>query len=209
MKMTEPKYSKKTSFDRNKKYAYYESDIAKNDKKIEDYKNVRSMERERNLKMANGVIDANGTNASDKDDERAIAMPDRNTAMPDRDDRNDRVTAMPEREPPFYYEKMNFIIHGMHSSAANHDAILRDFMPYGEIIYLTQMVPDENGCNKTRLVIDHWYDEPDIDMTYIIEVQNAIFKTGKYDLGQKGSYITKDPSQNLKDMGCKIVLDDN
>ena len=200
MKMTEPKYSKKTSFDRNKKYAYYESDIAKNDKKIEDYKNVRSMERERNLKIANGVIDANGTDASDKDVTAIHAMPDRVTAMP-------AMHAMPE--PPFYYEKMNFIIHGMHSSAANHDAILRDFMPYGEIIYLTQMVPDENGCNKTRLVIDHWYDEPDIDMTYIIEVQNAIFKTGKYDLGQKGSYITKDPTQSLKDMGCKIVLDDN
>ncbi len=197
MKMTEPKYSKKTSFDRNKKYAYYESDIAKNDKKIDDYKNARSMERERNLKMANGVIDTG------------------DTGMPDRVERDERVTAMPAMpmhaipEPPFYYEKMNFIIHGMHSSAANHDAILRDFMPYGEIIYLTQMVPDENGCNKTRLVIDHWYDEPDIDMTYIIEVQNAIFKTGKYDLGQKGSYITKDPSQSLKDMGCKIVLDDN
>ena len=192
MKMTEPKYSKKTSFDRNKKYAYYESDIAKNDKKIEDYKNARSMERERNLKIANGVIDKDDT-----DDERVTAMPER----------VHRDTAIPE--PPFYYEKMNFIIHGMHSSAANHDTILRDFMPYGEIIYLTQMVPDENGCNQTRLVIDHWYDEPDIDMTYIIEVQNAIFKTGKYDLGQKGSYITKDPSQSLKDMGCKIVLDDN
>jgi hypothetical protein len=124
MKMTEPKYSKKTSFDRNKKYAYYESDIAKNDKKIEDYKNVRSMERERNLKMANGV-DAN------------CVIDAGNTGMPDRVEHDERVTAMPAMpmhaipEPPFYYEKMNFIIHGMHSSAANHDAILRDFMPYG------------------------------------------------------------------------------
>jgi len=36
-KPTEPKYSKKTSFSRNKKYATSEMDIQKYDRKIEEY----------------------------------------------------------------------------------------------------------------------------------------------------------------------------
>ena len=191
--MSQPKYSKKTSFSRDKKYAYCESDVSKNDKKINDYKNVRGLERERNLKIANGANEVSGTSTSV------------NTSV------NTNTSATAQEQ--FYFEKMNFIISGMpfvSNTMNNVDTILREFLPYGKIIYVTQLAMDAQGRSNSKLVIDHWYDEPDIDMTFIVEVQTAILNHGKYnwfccDTAQV--YITKDPDQSLKDMGCKIVIE--
>ena len=193
--MSQPKYSKKTSFSRDKTYAYYESDVAKNDKKIDDYKNVRGLERERNLKIANGANEENEVSGTSANEVSA----------------NTNTSATVQDQ--FYFEKMNLIISGMPfipNTMNNTDTILREFAPYGKIIYATQLVMDTQGRSNSKLVIDHWYDEPDIDMTFIVEVQTAILNHGKYnwfccDTAQV--YITKDPDQSLKDMGCKIVIE--
>jgi hypothetical protein len=188
--MSQPKYSKKTSFSRDKKYAYCESDIAKNDKKIDDYKNVRGLERERNLKVANGTNETNEVSASE----------------------NEANTSAITQEQ-FYFEKMNLIISGMPfipNTMNNTDTILREFAPYGKIIYATQLAMDAQGRSNSKLVIDYWYDEPDIDMTFIVEVQTAILNHGKYNwfcCDNAQVYITKDPDQSVKDMGCKIVVE--
>jgi len=189
--MSQPKYSKKTSFSRDKKYAYCDFDIAKNDKKIDDYKNVRGMERDRNLKVANGTNETNETNETNA---------------------NEAIASASSQEQ-FYFEKMNLIISGMPfipNTMNNTDTILREFAPYGKIIYATQLAMDAQGRSNSKLVIDYWYDEPDIDMTFIVEVQTAILNHGKYnwfccDTAQV--YITKDPDQSVKDMGCKIVIE--
>ena len=199
--MSEPKYSKKTSFSRDKKYAYYESDIAKNDKKIDDYKNVRGLERERNLKIANGTneANANGTNEANA-----------NGTSASENEANENDASAQEQ---FYFEKMNLIISGMpftSNTMNNVDTILREFSPYGKIIYVTQLAMDAQRHSNSKLVIDYWYDEPDIDMTFIIEVQTAILNHGKYKwfcCDNAQVYITKDPDQSLKDMGCKIVME--
>lgn len=196
-KMSQPKYSKKTSFSRDKKYAYCESDVAKNDKKIDDYKNVRGLERERNLKIANGANEVSeNTNTNTNTNEVSSTSGTSATA-----------------QDQFYFEKMNLIISGMpfvSNTMNNVDTILREFSPYGKIIYVTQLAMDAQGHGNSKLVIDHWYDEPDIDMTFIVEVQTAILNHGKYNwfcCNAAQVYITKDPDQSLKDMGCKIVME--
>ena len=93
-KMSQPKYSKKTSFSRDKKYAYCESDVSKNDKKIDDYKNVRGLERERNLKIANGANEENEVSENT------------NTSASVNTSANTSATAQEQ----FYFEKMNLII---------------------------------------------------------------------------------------------------
>ena len=193
--MSQPKYSKKTSFSRDKKYAYCESDVAKNDKKIDDYKNVRGLERERNLKIANGA-----------NEENEVSNTNTNEVS---ENTNTSATAQEQ----FYFEKMNLIISGMpfvSNTMNNVDTILREFSLYGKIIYVTQLAIDAQGRSNSKLVIDHWYDEPDIDMTFIVEVQTAILNHGKYNwfcCDTSQVYITKDPDQSLKDMGCKIVME--
>ena len=196
-KMSQPKYSKKTSFSRDKKYAYCESDVSKNDKKIDEYKNVRGLERERNLKIANGANEENEANTNT------------NTSASASVSVNTSATAQHQ----FYFEKMNLIISGMpfiSNTMNNVDTILREFSPYGKIIYVTQLAMDAQGHSNSKLVIDHWYDEPDIDMTFIVEVQTAILNHGKYNwfcCNTAQVYITKDPDQSVKDMGCKIVME--
>ncbi len=199
--MSEPKYSKKTSFSRDKKYAYCESDIAKNDKKIDDYKNVRGLERERNLKVANGTS-ANEVHSNTND-----------TSASEVHSNTNDTSASVNAQEQFYFEKMNLIISGMpfiSNTMNNVDTILREFSPYGKIIYVTQLAMDAQGHSNSKLVIDYWYDEPDIDMTFIVEVQTAILNHGKYKwfcCDNAQVYITKDPDQSVKDMGCKIVME--
>jgi len=196
-KPTEPKYSKKTSFSRNKKYATSEMDIQKYDRKIEEYKNVRSSEREYNLKIANGI---NNNNDVCVEDVKPVREYSDNTSV--------------NRETQFYFEKMNFVISGIPSTQSNMlsiDTILREFSPYGKIIYVTQLVANENGYANCKLVIDHWYDEENIDMTFIIEVQNAILKNGIYNwfcVGDSQINIARDPEQTIRDMGAKIELEE-
>ena len=62
-----PKYDKKITFSREKKYVTCEADIVKQDMKSQNYKTVRSAERVNNLRLAEGMpskgmpIEDNGT----------------------------------------------------------------------------------------------------------------------------------------------------
>lgn len=198
-KPTEPKYSKKTSFNRQKKYANSAMDIEKFDKKNEEYKNVRGYERNHNLKIASGK----------EADIKAASRPleEDNCATINSNNTDDVMCV--NNEPPFYFEKMNFIISGIpfaKNTMTSMDTILREFSPYGKILYITQLVSD--SC---KLVIDYWYDEDTIDMSFIIEVQNAILKNGIYNwfcIDNIQINISKDPEQSIKSMGCKIVLEE-
>ena len=157
---------------------------------------MRGLERERNLKVANGTNEANSVH-SNTNDTSANSTSANDANMQDQ----------------FYFEKMNLIISGMpfiSNTMNNVDTILREFSPYGKIIYVTQLAMDAKGHSNSKLVIDYWYDEPDIDMTFIVEVQTAILNHGKYKwfcCDNAQVYITKDPDQSVKDMGCKIVME--
>lgn len=196
-KPTEPKYSKKTSFNRQKKYANSAMDIEKFDKKNEEYKNVRSLERNHNLKIASGK------EADVKHNDSVCEVRTHYNG-----NNTDDVMCV-NNESPFYFEKMNFIISGIvfaKNTMPNMDTILREFSPYGKILYVTQLVSD--SC---KLVIDHWYDEDAIDMSFIVEVQMAILKNGIYNwfcVDGVQINISKDPEQSIKSMGCKIVLEE-
>jgi hypothetical protein len=50
-----PKYDKKITFSREKKYVTCEADIVKQDIKSQNYKTVRSAERVNNLRLAEGM----------------------------------------------------------------------------------------------------------------------------------------------------------
>lgn len=62
-----PKYDKKITFSREKKYVTSEADIVKQDMKSQNYKTVRSAERVNNLRLAEGMpIEDNGTTIKTK-----------------------------------------------------------------------------------------------------------------------------------------------
>ena len=50
-----PKYDKKITFSREKKYVTSEADIVKQDMKSQNYKTARSAERVNNLRLAEGM----------------------------------------------------------------------------------------------------------------------------------------------------------
>ena len=82
-------------------------------------------------------------------------------------------------------------------TSRNLDAILKEFTPYGKISYVTY----SSVTNDVKLVVDQWY-----DMTFIVDVQCAIFKDGIYkSIGNMN--ITKDPEQSIREMGDKIIME--
>jgi hypothetical protein len=197
-KPVESKYSKNISFSRGKKYANSENDIRKNEEQINHYKQVRAAERDQNIMIASGKHNSVSNND------------DCDSHYDSRDSRDTPSNVVVKQEAPFYFEKMNLIICGMSSNTytmPNFDTILREFSSYGKILYVTQLPVNSDGHANIQLVIDHWYDEPDIDMSFIANVHSAIINNGFYNWFS-GIHIMRDPTQTIKDMGCKIVLDE-
>ena len=175
------KYGKKTTFSREKSYANSEFDIEKNDKKADKYRNERLTEREYNIKVASGIED-------DED----------NDVYAENKQHKEENEQRKEENEQFYYEKMNLIVHNLQASR-NLDAILKEFTPYGKISYVTY----SSVTNNVKLVVDQWYDD---DVTFIVDVQCAIFKDGIYkSIGNMN--ITKDPEQSIREMGDKIIME--
>ena len=182
------KYGKKTTFSREKSYANSEFDIEKNDKKADKYRNERHAERERNIKVANGI---------EEDEEEEEDNKNKQRKEENKSHKEDIIYL----EEQFYYEKMNLIVHNLQASR-NLDAILKEFTPYGKISYVTY----SSVTNDVKLVVDQWYDDDNIDMTFIVDVQCAIFKDGIYkSIGNMN--ITKDPEQSIREMGDKIIME--
>lgn len=182
------KYGKKSSFSREKLCAYSETDIQCNENKLEKYKNVRSVERKHNIDVAHGRTAAEEDAAAEEDTEE--------------DTEEDEIGYQ------FYYKKMNFIICNL-PAFYSLDSLINEFATYGKIQYITYLSADKDGINRAKLVVDGWYNYEDVDVSFIIEVQNAIMSDGEYiwtsnDVGKM--HIVRDTDQTLDELGEQIVV---
>jgi hypothetical protein len=203
-KQNDLKYGKKTTFSREKSFAYSETDIERNEKKLEEYKNERRAERKHNIDVANGF------------EEKVEEKVDKKKVKKDREDRIgykvDDVYST-ESEPAFYYKKMNLIVCNL-PAFYDLDSLVREFAIYGKIQYITYMSHGEDGTNCAKLVIDGWHNYVDVDVSFIIDVQTAILRNGKYmwtsnDVGKGKLYIVRDPDQKEDELGDQIVVEED
>lgn len=200
-KQNDLKYGKKSSFSREKSFAYSETDIERNEKKLEEYKSARSVERKHNIDLANGLEEK-----EDSKKEKKVKK-----------EREDRIgykvedVCVSDTESRFYYKKMNLIVCNL-PAFYSLDSLVHEFATYGKIQYITYACVGEDGTNRAKLVIDGWHDCEDMDMSFIIDVQTAILKDGKYlwtsnDVGKGKLYIVRDPDQKDEELGDQIVCE--
>ena len=203
-KQNDLKYGKKTTFSREKSFAYSETDIERNEKKLEEYKSARTVERKHNIDVANGF------------EEKVEEKVDKKKVKKDKEDRNGyKVNDVysTESEPLFYYKKMNLIVCNL-PAFYDLDSLVREFAIYGKIQYITYASVCEDGTNCAKLVIDGWHNYTDVDVSFIIDVQTAILREGKYlwtsnDVGKGKLYIVRDPDQTEDELGDQIVVEED
>ena len=114
----QPKYSKKSSFTRDKHYAYSEEDIERIDSKQNEWNEKRKDERTHNLKIASG-----------KPDEEVV------TGKPEKQKNDDyaiEYEESEEEEEPTYSPTMKLVMHGIHFKSPM-DNIMRTFQYYGDV----------------------------------------------------------------------------
>ena len=120
----QPKYSKKSSFSRDKHYAYSEEDIARIDSKQNEWNEKRKDERTHNLKIASG-----------KPDEVVTGKPDEEvTGKPEKQKNDDYAIEYEEseEEEPVYSPTMKLVMHGIPFKSPM-DNIMRTFQYYGDV----------------------------------------------------------------------------
>ena len=210
-KQNDLKYGKKSTFSREKSFAYSETDIERNEKKLEEYKSVRTVERKHNIDVANGL---------EEKVEEKVDKKDRKEK--DKENKEERVgykvddVCVSDTESLFYYKKMNLIVCNL-PAFYDLDSLVREFAIYGKIQYITYMSHmslGENGTNCAKLVIDGWHHYDDVDVSFIIDVQTAILRDGKYmwtsnDVGKGKLYIVRDPDQTQEELGDQIVVEED
>jgi len=110
----QPKYSKKSSFSRDKHYAYSEEDIERIDSKQNEWNEKRKDERTHNLKIASGKPDEVVTG---KPDEVVTGKPDEVvTGKPEKQKNDDyaiEYEESEEEEEPVYSPTMKLVMHGI------------------------------------------------------------------------------------------------
>lgn len=185
------KYGKKSTFSREKSYANSELDIMRSDERMDEYKKSRSAERKHNINVANGLSVDKQETIDNKLETRSL------------DDSS-------LHEDSFYYEKMNFIVNNL-PAFYNLDSLVNEFSTYGKIQYITYSCHYEDGTNSAKLVVDKWYDCEEVASTFILDVQTAILKDGKYrwtgnDVGRGKMTICQDPDQLESEMGDKVYM---
>jgi len=185
------KYGKKSTFSREKSYANSEFDIMRSDERMDEYKKSRSAERKHNINVANGL-------SVDKQETTSNKL----------ETRSEHDSSL--HESSFYYEKMNFIVNNL-PAFYNLDSLVNEFSTYGKIQYITYSCHYEDGTNSAKLVVDKWYDCEEVASTFILDVQTAILKDGKYrwtsnDVGRGKMTISQDPDQLESEMGDKVWL---
>jgi hypothetical protein len=198
------KYGKKSSISREKSFAYSETDIERNEKKLEEYKSARTVERKHNIDVANGF------------EEKVEEKVDKKKVKKDKEDRNGyKVNDVysTDTESLFYYKKMNFIVCNL-PAFYDLDSLVREFAIYGKIQYITYASVCEDGTNCAKLVIDGWHNYVDVDVSFIIDVQTAILRNGKYmwtsnDVGKGKLCIVRDPDQTEDELGDQIVVEED
>lgn len=191
------KYGKKSTFSREKSYANSELDIMRRDERMDEYKKSRSAERKHNINVANGLS---------VDKQETSGKPESNAGSKYKVSEQDSSL----HEDSFYYEKMNFIVNNL-PAFYNLDSLVNEFSTYGKIQYITYSCRYEDGTNSAKLVVDKWYDCEEVASSFIIDVQTAILKDGKYrwtsnDVGRGKMTICQDPDQLESEMGDKVWL---
>jgi len=194
------KYGKKSTFSREKSYANSELDIMRRDERMDEYKKSRSAERKHNTNVANGM----------SNDKETSGKPESNAGSKYKVSDDSLSDDSSNNEDSFYYEKMNFIVNNL-PAFYNLDSLVNEFSTYGKIQYITYSCRHEDGTNSAKLVVDKWYDCEDVASTFILDVQTAILKDGKYrwtsnDVGRGKMTICQDPDQLESEMGDKVYV---
>lgn len=183
------KYAK-SSFSREKTFAMSEQEIAKTDKKMNEYQMKRGAEREANIRAnCEARIQQTVGSASGIVDDGVI---DKSNDKSNNKDFN-------VKSPKFYFEKMNFVIHDL-PPRYNIDGVLREFSQYGKISYIRYST-DYKGY---KLVVEEWSED---HADTISKIQMDILENGRHEW-TTGSYITRDPEQTLAELGDKVEWDD-
>ena len=210
-KQNDSKYGKKSSFSREKSFAYSETDIERNEKKLEEYKSARSVERKHNIDVANGLEEKDKENKGGVQGETWFPLKKEKKSKEERVGYKVADVYSTESEPQFYYKKMNLIVCNL-PAFYNLDSLVLEFATYGKIQYITYVSVCEDGTNCAKLVIDGWHDCEDVDVSFIIDVQTAILREGKYmwtsnDVGKGKLYIVRDPDQKDEELGDQVWLE--
>jgi hypothetical protein len=186
----QPKYGKKSSFDREKHYVCSEEDISRIDNKLNEQKEKRREERDRNLKIASG-IDPNEEQKEKPKEKTKEKTKDKNNG----DYADDRIISDEEEdEPKRYFQKMNLIVHGLPLSY-NLDNVMRYFQHYGDIDKMHSIANIDSTYTIT-IVPNSWCE-------LIVEIQSDIAKNG-FSLYDNKYKITADDTQPMKHYGVKI-----
>jgi len=175
----ESKYGKKTSFSREKQYARSEAEIEHVSNNLDEWKQVRKEEREKNLRIASGKPLTN--------DESVI---------------NERLVKEHLRqsleEPATYYDRMNFVLHDIPLSY-NIDNVLRSFQYFGKVQYVRSRMNAETSTYTVTIVADEWSET-------IKDIQADIFNKG-FSIMDKYK-VTADETQPVSEYGKKIETDE-
>jgi len=183
----QPKYGKKSSFDREKHYVCSEEDISRIDNKLNEQKEKRREERDRNLKIASGI---------DPNEEQKEKPKEKTKDKNNGDYADDRIISDEddEEEPKRYFQKMNLIVHGLPLSY-NLDNVMRYFQHYGDIDKMHSIANIDSTYTIT-IVPNSWCE-------LIVEIQSDIAKNG-FSLYDNKYKITADDTQSIKDYGRKM-----
>jgi hypothetical protein len=164
-------YGKKTSFSRERHHVCSEADIARVENKINQWKDIRREEREKNLKLAAGEL-AVGELAVG---ELAVGEPEeqKETKEPKKikQQTNDIYDYAEEAEEEIWFSpKMKLVMHDIPLSF-NIDNVLRSFMYYGDIAYVKSVSNHISPTYSVTAVPNEWNEN-------IAEIQANIAKNG-------------------------------
>jgi hypothetical protein len=192
----ESKYGKKTSFSREKQYARSEAEIEHVSNNLDEWKQVRKEEREKNLRIASGKPAIN-EQATDKPatDKPVTGKPAINEHATDKRSTNKERSAKEYvNEPTTYYAKMNFVLHEIPLSY-NIDNVLRSFQYFGKVQYVRSRMNAETSTYTVTIVADEWNET-------IKDIQADIFNKG-FAIMDKYK-VTADETQSVNEYGEKI-----
>ena len=155
--MQQPKYAKKSKFNREKQHVYSEADINRIDSKQNQWNEKRKEEREHNLKMASGQVVFEEPKSEEK-----IRQP-----------RSDYIIDYAEdveEEEIEYDPKMKLVMHNIPLSF-NIDNVFRSFQYYGDIGCLNSKSNHASPTYNVTAVPNEWNEN-------IAEIQAEILEKG-------------------------------
>jgi hypothetical protein len=155
--MQQPKYAKKSKFNREKHHVYSEADINRIDSKQNQWNEKRKEEREHNLKIASGQVVFEEPKSEEK-----IRQP-----------RSDYIIDYAEdveEEEIEYDPKMKLVMHNIPLSF-NIDNVFRSFQYYGDIGCLNSKSNHASPTYNVTAVPNEWNEN-------IAEIQAEILEKG-------------------------------